>query len=144
MDRSNERTDNRAAAHWIDDHVRRGTLVADQQLPFAGVWPLSPYLRSVTDAGKTRLRDKLNGIFMDPPRTYEQKFADARWWGVDIAVAFDSIPLLEGRVVVPKQFEDQFKLAKQAKFPGFQGGVTVRVFENRHSSVRPQQRHRRP
>jgi len=130
FDRSNERTDNRAAAHWIDDHVRRGTVVADQQLPFAGVWPLSPYLRGVTDAGKTRLRDRLNAIFKYPDPTYEQKFAGASSWGGDVAVAFDSIPLLEGMAVVPKRFEGEFRLVKQAKFPGFQGGITVRVFEN--------------
>ena len=130
FERSNERTDNRAAAHWIDGNVRKGTIVVNAQVPFAGLWPLSPYLRSVTDAGRKRLRDQLDTYATTPQKPYGQQFLDAKWSGLDVAVAFDSIPQMERLVVIPKNFEGQFRLAKQARFPGFQGGVTVRVFEN--------------
>ncbi len=118
-DQKYERPDMRAAAAWIDRELPANAVVADNFLGWNGQRPLAPYLK-------------------DPSRTprkqwnfagYGSWFIQAVVERVGIALAFTDCPAFRPLNTVPPTLTNQFRIEREAVFPGGSCGIRVRYLK---------------
>ena len=118
---THERPDMRAAAAWIDRELPVKTVVADNFLGWDGQRPLAPYLKDPARTPRKQWNFPGAGVW----------FAQAVAERTGIAIAFTDCPAFRALNTVPPLLVNDFRIEREAVFPGGSCGIRVRYLKNR-------------